>query len=75
MWFDKGDRVRTNANFIAANGYGVAGLVVEIVNPDQHGTLSSWGSPCKRTHRVKLDDPFLGKWDYLTFCPEDLERA
>lgn len=40
----------------------------EITKISDRGPINS-----RRTHQVKLSAPFLGKWGYLWFDPEDLE--
>ena len=71
----KGDRVRVTRLWREVNGNvsELTGKLVEVISPKFSGTVSATGKPCRRTHQVKLDKPFL-KHDYLTFCPEDLEK-
>jgi hypothetical protein len=71
-----GDRVKVTAAFRATNGNvsELTGKLIDILPPKFTGTISATGKPCRRTHQVKLDKPFVGR-DYLTFCPEDLEKT
>lgn len=64
-----GDRVRTTdawtSNPEGGAGRRITGVITKVAD---RGPINS-----RRTHQVKLDAPFLGKWGHLWFDPNDLE--
>ncbi len=67
-----GDHVRTDPIWTFTNKISFKGTLVDIGTPTLRGTVDAMGKPCSRTHRVKLDIPW-GEYEYLSFCPEDLQ--